>query len=172
MFGNRDGKEDINSMETPTVSPKRERSSNSSSSNRDKSTITAFLGPDTSFEGTLTFEHSVLIEGNFKGQIESKGQLVIGESAHVEADINSRTVTIKGTVKGTVEASERIQIQNNATVLGDITTPSLQMDETVTFEGKCCMGKPAASRGNKARETEKAEQTKDAIVDAVESVTT
>jgi len=132
-------------------------------------TITAYLGPDVSIEGILRFEHSVLIEGKFKGEIQSNGQLVIGESAEVEADIQSRQITIKGTVKGTVKATERLQIQGKAEVSGDLTTPSLQMDETVTFEGKCSMT-PNSGNNNQRREQERAENDKKQILEAVGSI--
>lgn len=168
MFGKTDTKTDIPRPSTPPRTENRPASRNT-----DSNTITAYLGADTHVEGTLRFDHSVLIEGTFKGSIESKGQLVIGEGAEVDADIESRTVTIKGSVRGTINASERIQIQNNATVIGDITTPSLQMDETVTFEGKCSMtggAKAARRREDERREHEQSEKAKDNIIDAVATV--
>ncbi|HEX9640534.1 MAG TPA: polymer-forming cytoskeletal protein [Candidatus Krumholzibacteria bacterium] len=167
MFGNRDNK-----TETPeavvmptTISETRE------AKKRGDNTITAYLGPDTHVEGTLRFDHSVLIEGTFKGKIISKGQLVVGEGAQVDADIESRTVAIKGTVRGTIQASERVQIQGQATVIGDITTASLQMDESVTFEGKCSMGSDAnrkAAQQTSERHHERKDQER--ILSAVESV--
>ena len=170
MFGKNDSKTE---SERPTIAPTPTptRSTKNNPSNND-GTITAYLGPDVSIEGTLRFEHSVLIEGQFKGTIESDGQLVIGENAEVDADVQSRHVSIKGTLRGTVNATERVQVQGNATVLGDITTPSLQMDETVTFEGKCSTGKPVgkSKKDQQKRETERAEQSKEEILDAVESV--
>ncbi len=109
--------------------------------------ITAYLGPDTHIEGTLRFQHSVLIEGSFKGEIHSGGSLVIGESAVVEARITTLNITIKGVVKGTIEASERVCIQGNGQVYGDITTASLQMDESVVFQGSCSMPKGTTTSG-------------------------
>lgn len=161
MFGTRENEKDA-PQGTPTPSPTR-----TAPKGRSNDTITAYLGPDTSLEGTLKFEHSVLIEGKFKGKIESAGSLVIGESAQVEAEIVSGTVSIKGKVEGSIVAKERVQIQGQGIVLGDITTPSLQMDEAVTFEGRCSMG-----NGNRAKSSdrEKSQADKQKIVEAVESV--
>lgn len=133
-------------------------------------TITAYLGPDTHIEGTLRFQHSVLIEGTFKGEIQSAGNLVIGESATVEARISTRTISVKGVVKGTIEATERVQIQGSGQVYGDITTASLQMDESVVFHGSCSMptnngGKASTPYTNDRNEGIQREQ--DRILDAV-----
>jgi len=164
MFGTRDEKEPTQGTSTPTPTKAPQRSS------RGNDQITAYLGPDTSLEGTLKFEHSVLIEGKFKGQIESAGSLVIGESAQVEAEIVSGTVSIKGKVEGSIVAKERVQIQGQGIVLGDITTPSLQMDEAVTFEGRCSMGGGARGGTSRKASEEKAKADKEKIMDAVESV--
>jgi cytoskeletal protein CcmA (bactofilin family) len=163
MFGNRE-KDGLGIP--PMTPPIRNTSTGSRQAPRD--TITAYLGPDTEVEGTLRFQHSVLIEGRFKGEIHSEGSLVIGEGAEVDAEITSRSITVKGTVHGSMNASERVQIQSNGCVLGDITTPSLQMDESVTFEGRCSMGNADHKSKQKPREESKKEEQK--ILDAVESV--
>jgi cytoskeletal protein CcmA (bactofilin family) len=169
MFGNRDNK--IETPEAPVMPVTNTDTRDQKKRGDNNNTITAYLGPDTHVEGTLRFDHSVLIEGTFKGKIVSKGQLVVGEGAEVDAEIESRTVAIKGTVRGTVNASERVQIQGQATVIGDITTTSLQMDETVTFEGKCSMGSDAnrkAAQQHSERRNDRKDQER--IMDAVESV--
>jgi cytoskeletal protein CcmA (bactofilin family) len=169
MFGKSDGRPEA-ARPTISIPVSEPRAHKSERNERNEGTITAYLGPDTTIEGTLRFEHSVLIEGKFKGQIHSNGQLVIGENAQVEATIQSRTVTIKGTVKGTVNATERIAVLGKASVNGDLTTPSLQMDETVTFEGKCSMTRNAGHAQNPQRERERADQDSKQILEAVGAI--
>ncbi len=174
MFGNNREKEP---MSPTSINTPQGHQGQKSSSSRGQDTITAYLGPDTSVEGTLRFEHSVLIEGKFKGEIESDGSLVIGEGAEVDAEIKSRIINIKGTVRGKIVASERVQIQGNGVVLGDITTPSISMDESVVFEGSCSMGRAANRRTsdgkqqqNQGQHDKNKKKDTDKIVDAVESV--
>ena len=47
--------------------------------------ITTLLGRGATFEGKLTFEGTVRIDGRFKGEVFSEDTLVIGEGAIVEA---------------------------------------------------------------------------------------
>ena len=50
--------------------------------------ITTLLGRGATFEGKLTFEGTVRIDGRFKGEVFSEDVLVIGDGAHVEATID------------------------------------------------------------------------------------
>ena len=72
--------------------------------------ITTLLGRGASFEGKLTFDGTVRIDGRFKGEVFSDDTLVIGEGAVVEAEIEIGEVIIQGTVVGNVKAKRSIEI--------------------------------------------------------------
>jgi cytoskeletal protein CcmA (bactofilin family) len=101
--------------------------------------ITTLLGRGASFEGKLTFEGTVRIDGKFKGEVFSDDVLVIGEGAVVEAEIDIGEVIIQGTVIGNVKAKRSIEIHAPGKVKGDLHTPSLQVDKGVIFEGRSFM---------------------------------
>jgi cytoskeletal protein CcmA (bactofilin family) len=101
--------------------------------------ITTLLGRGTSFEGKLTFEGTVRIDGKFKGEVFSDDVLVIGEGALVEAEIDIGEIIIQGTVVGNVKAKRSIEIHAPGRVKGDLHTPSLQVDKGVIFEGRSFM---------------------------------
>lgn len=101
--------------------------------------ITTLLGKGSSFEGKLTFEGTVRIDGRFKGEVFSDDVLVIGDGATVEASIDVGEVIIQGTVVGNVIAKRSIEIHAPGRVKGDLHTPSLQIDKGVIFEGRSFM---------------------------------
>ena len=101
--------------------------------------ITTLLGRGAAFEGKLTFEGTVRIDGRFKGEVFSDDVLVIGEGAHVEAEIDIGEVIIQGTVIGNIKAKRSIEIHAPGRVKGDVHTPSLQIDKGVIFEGRSFM---------------------------------
>src|SRR5262249_35382426 len=101
--------------------------------------ITTLLGPGSTFEGKLTFEGTVRIEGKLAGEIFSNDVLVVGEGAEVKAEVDVGEIIIQGTVIGNVRAKKSVEIQAPGKVKGDITTPSLQIDRGVIFEGRCSM---------------------------------
>lgn len=101
--------------------------------------ITTLLGRGATFEGKLTFEGTVRIDGRFRGEVFTDDVLVIGEGAIVEAEIDVGEVIIQGTVVGNIKAKRSIEIHAPGRVKGDIHTPSLQIDKGVIFEGRSFM---------------------------------
>jgi cytoskeletal protein CcmA (bactofilin family) len=168
MFGNKGNETTATAPTTsaPTRSASsRPRSTTSSNNNN----ITTILGPDIRIEGSLQFENSVLIEGEFKGEIVSEhGQLTIGEKARVEGSLTGGQITIRGHVEGSVEATERVHLADRGELIGDLTTPSLQMDESVTFEGNCRMNGGRAPK--KEAEQKSVQSSSEEIVEAIDSV--
>lgn len=101
--------------------------------------LNALLGKGSEFEGKLTFEGQVRIDGKFTGQIQTKDMLVIGEGAKVQAEIVAGTVVINGTVDGNIKANTMIEIKQTARVKGNLETPALSMDKGVMFDGSVKM---------------------------------
>lgn len=101
--------------------------------------INTLLGRGSEFEGKLTFEGTVRIDGTLKGEVFSDDVLIVGEGARVEAEIDIGAIIIQGTVVGNIRAKRSIEILAPGRVKGDITTPSLQIDKGVIFEGRSFM---------------------------------
>lgn len=108
--------------------------------------ITTLLGRGATFEGKLTFDGTVRIDGRFKGEVFSEDTLVIGEGAVVEAEIEIGEVIVQGTVIGNIKAKRSIEIHAPGRVKGDLTTPSLQIDKGVIFEGRSFMENAAGGQ--------------------------
>ena len=103
--------------------------------------LNAFLGEGTSFNGNLTFEGTVRIDGKLEGEIFTKDTLVIGETAAVKAAIRAGMIVISGTVQGNITAEKKVELHSSARLYGNISTPLLSIAEGVVFEGSCTMGK-------------------------------
>jgi cytoskeletal protein CcmA (bactofilin family) len=116
--------------------PARKEESNVSTRAGDVHTL---LGKGSEFEGKLSFEGQVRIDGKYSGQISTKDVLVIGEGARVNAEISAGTVIINGQVEGNIKATGMVELHPPARVKGSIETPALSMDKGVIFEGSCKM---------------------------------
>ncbi len=113
--------------------------------NHDNATV---LKEDASFEGKLVFEGSVMVNGKFKGEVYSSGELIIGRSGLVEGTVEIGTIHIHGEVRGNIKAKQKIVINSPATVRGDIVAPSLIIEEGAVFEGNCSMGNVGERRNS------------------------
>ena len=101
--------------------------------------IITILGKGSAFDGKLTFEGTVRIDGNFSGEIRTDGTLVVGESATVAAQIEASAVVIEGRVEGDVRASERIELTRTGRVAGTLHCSSLEIQRGAVFDGRCVM---------------------------------
>ncbi len=101
--------------------------------------VTGFLGSQTEFTGKLAFSGVVHLDGNFQGEIISRGTLVVGSESVVKAQIHSAVLKVAGEVHGDLTATEKIELYPPAKVYGNIRTPSLVVEEGVLFEGTCSM---------------------------------
>jgi cytoskeletal protein CcmA (bactofilin family) len=104
--------------------------------------VTAVLGKGSEFEGKLTFDGTVRIDGKFRGEIYSEDTLIVGESAVVEAAIDVSTVIVYGHVIGNVHARNCIELHAPARLEGNIVTADLQVDKGVFFNGQVKMAPP------------------------------
>lgn len=94
------------------------------------------LGKDTEFEGTLKFKEGLKIEGKFKGDITSEGNLIIGKTGEVNAEIKVGSIIVEGKINGNIEASDLIEFRSTAEMRGDIKASKLKIEEGVIFVGK------------------------------------
>ncbi|MDA0692356.1 MAG: polymer-forming cytoskeletal protein [Nitrospinae bacterium] len=120
---------------------------------KDDAELKAYMGEDAVFNGSLTFEGTVRIDGRFEGQVVTKDTLIIGESGRIIADINAGTIICKGKVEGNLIASQRIELHSASQVVGTVKTPSLFVEVGGILDGECDM----SSQGNKVVELRKNE---------------
>lgn len=106
--------------------------------------LDSLLGKGSEFDGKLTFEGQVRIDGKFSGQIMTKDVLTIGPGAKVNADITAGTVIVNGQVEGTIRATALVELHPPARVKGTIETPAMSMEKGVIFEGSMKMEAQAA----------------------------
>lgn len=109
------------------------------------STLNGFLDRGSHFQGELAFEETFRIDGRFEGKIRSGSELIVGDCAEVNADIEVGRLSVNGTLKGSVRATERIELLPRARVFADLATPILKVEEGAYFHGSCLMAEGSAS---------------------------
>jgi len=97
------------------------------------------LDVNAAMQGSLVFSDPVnlRINGKFSGSLTTKGNLTIGTSADIKADIVGESIIISGSVKGKIKATESIKLTSTAQVNGDIDVPIISIEDGAIFNGKC-----------------------------------
>ncbi len=94
----------------------------------------------SNFEGNLKIISPVYlrIEGGFKGELEVKGRLDIGQEADVEVNfIRADNIMIMGKVKGDIKNCHRLELAPGAMLIGNIETLVLVVQDGAFFQGRC-----------------------------------
>lgn len=100
--------------------------------------IETVIGPNAHFRGEIVSEGGIRIDGIFEGTIDTTGNLVIGESAKVIAEIRANNISISGAVKGNISGN-RVEILETGRVWGDLTVNSLLLNEGAYLRGQTTM---------------------------------
>ena len=94
----------------------------------------------TIIEGDIRSESNVRIDGQFVGNINTRGRLVIGPTGKVEGSVNCENSEIEGFLKGKINIQQQLSLKASAKVEGDIVTAKLSIEPGATFTGACSMG--------------------------------
>jgi cytoskeletal protein CcmA (bactofilin family) len=97
------------------------------------------LSKDISIEGEVRGEENFHIEGRVRGSIRLQGNLTVGSTGVVEADIEADNITIQGEVTGNITAKKQLEIQPTGKLIGDCSAASIDIREGAVFEGRSNM---------------------------------
>jgi cytoskeletal protein CcmA (bactofilin family) len=97
------------------------------------------IGVGSSFRGTLMIEGTLLVDGDFQGDILNCDRIIVGPYGHVRADVHVREALVAGVFDGGIQAEERIDLLRGARVKGDLISHAIVIDEGVRFSGRCTM---------------------------------
>lgn len=100
------------------------------------------IGKETEIKGTLTSSGVIRIDGKVEGEVTHKGDVIIGETGHVAANISARNVAVGGSVQGNIEAAGKLELLPTARVAGDVKVGSLVISEGAVFRGRSEMPAP------------------------------
>lgn len=101
--------------------------------------IETSIGSSVSMRGELKAEGNIRIDGLFEGRIETAGNVIIGRTGKVGADIIARNVLVAGMVRGNIVAHEQLDIITGARVKGDIEAATLHIEEGGLHHGQTRM---------------------------------
>jgi cytoskeletal protein CcmA (bactofilin family) len=105
----------------------------------DPDVIDVSLGPRATWSGSLRCDGSIRIDGVMEGgELETLGNVIIGPSAKVMANIKARTVSISGAYNGQIDA-QRVELLEGGRAWGVIKVASFLLDEGAYLRGELIM---------------------------------
>lgn len=131
----------------------------------DVSLITTIIGKDTVFEGTLTSDSSVRINGTVIGDVKVQGIVILSVTGRIEGTVEAESIIVAGKIEGNMSIRDKVNVEPTGQIYGEIITKKFVIDEESVFEGNCIMNRdgkviPAKPYKNKDEEAEKPETDK------------
>jgi cytoskeletal protein CcmA (bactofilin family) len=96
------------------------------------------LTSDADIKGTIKFGEALRIDGKFDGElITENGELVVGKTGKVKANVKVRSAVVEGRVDGNIKASDKVELKQSAHIFGDLQAKTLIVEQGVIFVGNC-----------------------------------
>jgi cytoskeletal protein CcmA (bactofilin family) len=97
------------------------------------------IGNGTTIEGNITSNGDIRIDGNLKGNLFTKGKLILGDTGKINGEVHCKNFEIEGSLEGKIFVNELLSLRAKSKILGDITTSKLAIEPGAIFTGKCDM---------------------------------
>lgn len=97
------------------------------------------ISTGTVIKGEIISPNDLRIDGTFEGKIQSKGRVVIGESANIKGDIVCDNIDLWGKLEGNVFVKSTLALKEGCEVNGNLHIKKLSVDLGATFNGTCKM---------------------------------
>jgi cytoskeletal protein CcmA (bactofilin family) len=104
---------------------------------------TSLVSQNVKIEGEIKGSENLHVEGFIKGAIALSGDIFVGNTGIVEADLEAKNIVIQGEVTGNVTAHRQLEIHPSGKLIGDCTVTSIDIKEGAVFEGRSMMMKSA-----------------------------
>ena len=99
----------------------------------------AVISRNSRIEGDWKGDEDLIVEGYFKGAIQTRGNLHVKQTGNVDADVHANNVIIEGRISGNVYAQGHLEIHTTGQMIGDIAARAIDIKEGSSFEGRSRM---------------------------------
>ena len=95
----------------------------------DDISINTILGHGSAITGNIKINGFVRID------LETDGNIIIGENARIRGNVKAKSVIVGGIVLGNIEASQSIKVLATSAVIGDIVSHKVQVEQNAIIHG-------------------------------------
>ncbi|KIL36873.1 hypothetical protein SD71_05620 [Cohnella kolymensis] len=103
------------------------------------------IGEGSVFEGKIKSEAGIRVEGRIIGDIESAGDVTVGENGDARSNIKARNVILAGRITGNITAKGKLTIKASGQLHGNLSALELSIETGGVFQGSSKMETKASS---------------------------
>jgi len=122
----------------------------------DNSTIN-LISNGTDITGDIKSNGDIRIDGTLRGNLNTKGKVVIGPTGKVNGEVICKNSEVSGFIEGKIIVGQLLNLKASSKILGDIATSKLSIEPGALFSGNCKMseGENDGTAAIKEKESDK-----------------
>lgn len=91
------------------------------------------------FQGTLSVQGSLRVEGTLEGNVDNARHVVIGPEGKIKGDVSAQVVMCGGIIEGNI-CAEMLEVLGSASIKGNIRAKKMVVEEGGRIDGQCVIG--------------------------------
>ena len=97
------------------------------------------IGAGTQIKGDVESAGDIRIDGTLKGNLKTKGKVVIGNTGLIRGEVYCKNSDVEGKVEGKINVQELLSLKATSVINGDISAKRLAIEPGAKFTGNCNM---------------------------------
>lgn len=97
------------------------------------------ISAGTVIKGEIQSPYDIRIDGTFEGRVQTKGRVVVGESAFVKGDVICENADLWGKMEGNLYVKDTLSLMEGCSMEGNLHVKRLSVELGSTFNGNCRM---------------------------------
>jgi cytoskeletal protein CcmA (bactofilin family) len=97
------------------------------------------IGVGTEIKGDVDSSGDIRFDGSLKGNLKTKGKVVIGSTGTIKGEISCKNSDVEGKVEGKIQVQELLSLKSTSVLMGDIIARRLAIEPGAKFTGHCNM---------------------------------
>ena len=97
------------------------------------------ISAGTIVKGEINSPYDIRIDGTFEGKIQTKGRVVVGETANIKGDVICENIDLWGKVDGNLFVKDTLALMEGCSMTGNLNVRRLSVELGSVFNGNCRM---------------------------------
>ena len=97
------------------------------------------ISAGTVIKGEIVSPYDIRIDGTFEGKVQTKGRVVIGETALIKGDVICENIDLWGKMQGNLYVKDTLSLMEGCSMDGNLHVRRLAVELGSTFNGNCRM---------------------------------
>jgi len=120
--------------------------------NETENTTINLISNGTDITGDIKSNGDIRIDGSLKGNLSTKGKVVIGPTGKINGEIICKNSEVSGIIEGKISVSQLLNLKASSKIFGDIVTSKLAIEPGARFTGNCNMRDTEDNGGSISKE--------------------